>query len=72
MTTLAVAEEFEAPTSEDVQRVLSYLFAHRSEAIRDFLGQKNLPVSGTKEKLQEASQTGHPELRLHRPEPGRD
>ncbi|NLX97793.1 MAG: hypothetical protein GXY83_16640 [Rhodopirellula sp.] len=49
---LAVADGCGPLAADDIDRVVDYVFAHRSDAIRAFLREEGLRVSGNKEGLQ--------------------
>lgn len=57
-TRLAIVDDFQAPTDEELHHVIDYLFAHRKEPIRLFLREKRLPVSGTKQDLRQRIREG--------------
>lgn len=50
---LEVVDAATPVTDEQVDQVVGYVFAHRKHAVKEFLGARNLPVSGTKEELRE-------------------
>jgi len=50
-TALALADGCEPLTATDVDRLVDYVFAHRSAAIRAFLKEEGLKVSGSKDDL---------------------
>lgn len=50
---LAVADGCGPLAADEVTRVVDYVFAHRSAAIRDFLREEGLKVSGNKEGLRD-------------------
>ena len=47
-THLDIVDDFQSPNDEEIERVIAYVFAHRKEAIRAFLREQALPVSGAK------------------------